>query len=366
MSEEQQITPWNIDGALGEWYVPLYIENMADEVLCHYNFTTTTRTVMALKNEFGGLIWKLETDDGPKSLKILHRPPVRSLFSIAAQEYLVKKGAKVPEVIKTKQGESFVNKGEKLWFVAEWIDPLWQVSDDLNGAKLLSGAIADFHERSKGFVPPERCVKSSRLKRWPKKYAKIITKMNWFREITELYGEMPASQVIQESLPIFEIQAVNAHEKLLSSPYRKLADRGDKAWGLAHQDYGSSNGQQSSDGMWIIDLDGVAFDLPVRDMRKLIDEYMYNLGYWDLEWVMGMLEAYDEVNPIEDELFEVLLIDMSHPNLFYKHVKEMVYEPEAFLDAEVKAEVERVLQLEETKWAVIAELRKEWKGGKRR
>ncbi len=116
-------------------------------------------------------------------------------------------------------------------------------------------------------------------------------------------------------------------------------------------------------GMWIIDLDGVAYDLPIRDLRKLIIGAMDDLGRWDMDWIVGMIEAYHEANPIEDEVSDILVIDMTLPNLYYKNVKEMVFDPRLFLDHELKLDVERIVEIDKTKWPIIEQLRNEWKGG---
>lgn len=125
---------------------------------------------------------------------------------------------------------------------------------------------------------------------------------------------------------------------------------------IAYQDYGWSNGQEGPGGIWIIDLDGVAFDLGIRDLRKLITSTMDDMGVWDVTWIRGMIDAYSQANPIEPDLYQVLLIDMSLPNEFYKHVKEVVMEPELFLNTEMEALLDRLEQSEASKWQALAEL----------
>jgi CotS family spore coat protein len=365
MDEEQLITPWDLDGTLGDMFVPTYIEDMATKVLNYYDMNVRNRQVITTKADKGGLIWKIDTDKGPMSLKILHRRPTRSLFSLGAQEYLVvEKQAKVPPIIKTKTGENFVEMGGKLWFVAEWIEPLAPVDKSLEGAKLLCSAIGEFHRLSKGYVPPKGAENSSRLYRWPKSYKKVVKKMEWFRDIAKAYSEMPASPTILSVIDMFEEQARKALIQLEQSSYNQLVARGNKEWGLVHQDYGWSNGQRGAEGMWIIDLDGVAYDLPIRDLRKLITGTMDDLGAWDITWVKGMIDAYQETNPIEKELMEILIIDMSLPNLFYKNVKEMLFEPTIFMDSELDTLVQRIVDIDKTKWNVIEQLTEELKGGK--
>lgn len=122
------------------------------------------------------------------------------------------------------------------------------------------------------------------------------------------------------------------------------------------QDYGWSNGQLGPDGkVWIIDLDGVAFDLTFRDLRKLITGTMDDRGDWDLSWMKAMINAYNAANPLEPEAYQLMLIDMLLPNEFYKLVKDALFEP-ASLNLEMAMGLERLLVTDENKQRALAEL----------
>ncbi|MDZ5473692.1 CotS family spore coat protein [Bacillus sp. 31A1R] len=364
--DDKLIEPWGIDLTLhDELYVPEYITELAYEVVKSYDFAVRDMQVMATKPFKGGAIWKLETTKGPKSLKLLHRRPSRSLFSLAAQEYLVEvKKARVPSIVQSKSGSNFVERGGKLWFVAEWIVPLEPVNDNLEGAKLLCHALGEFHYLTSGYKPPKQAEISSRLYKWPKNYQKVIEKLDWFRQILTLYTELPASNIIMSHLDFYEKQAKNSLERLNNSPYSELVKKGNVYWGLAHQDYGWSNAQMGPNGMWVIDLDGVSYDLPIRDLSKLITGAMSGLAQWDSTWVREMIQSYHEARPIPPELYEVLMIDLSLPNEFYKNIKHMIYDPELFLDEDLKSIVESIVQLEDSKWKVLKEIEQDWKGEK--
>lgn len=135
--------------------------------------------------------------------------------------------------------------------------------------------------------------------------------------------------------------------------------KGEPHWGLAHQDYGWSNGQMGPGGIWVIDLDGVSYDLPIRDLRKIITSTMDDMGTWDLQWIQGVIDAYTQANPIDQEIFELLWIDMAFPNEFYKHVKEVVYDPEVFMNTELDFILQRITDTELNKWEVLSELAKD-------
>ncbi|MFB5662457.1 CotS family spore coat protein [Alteribacillus sp. HJP-4] len=361
---EQLIQPWNHEENPNDFYVPDYIENMAFQVMEHYDLTPTDLTVMATKADLGGAIWRMETDKGTFSLKILHRRPTKSKFSLGAQEYLVmEKQMRVPAIIKTITGENYIEMGGKLWFVAEWVQSLYQVEQDIDGTRKLCTALGEFHKLSKGYVPPPEAEMSSRLHRWPRTYARMEKKFRWFHEVAEAYPEMPVSSTVLSVVDMFKEQVSEARKRLAHSSYDEIVARGISDTGLVHQDYGWSNAQMGENGMWIIDLDGVAFDITIRDLRKLINDRMHSLGVWDIQWIREMIEAYEQSNPISDEVYEILLIDLALPNLFYKNVKEILYSPTITMTEELDQELKSIIALEDSKWNVLEELAKDRKGG---
>ncbi|TKI54842.1 CotS family spore coat protein [Brevibacillus antibioticus] len=363
--EQYVIKPWdtregNVETpANWDLTVPPEVDAIAEQVVKEYDMSVKSRTLITSKPDKGGAIWRIETDKGPRSLKVLHRTPERSLYSVAFQEYVVKQGARVPALIPARNGSLFVEKGGKLWIVTDWIALQPATKVDLVGAQELCYGLGEFHRHSKGYVPPAGAKNSSRLYRWPNHYQKIAKKIGWMREVAKAYSETPTSNSILAVVDHYEQQAWAALEKLKTSAYPKMIKMGEAHWGLVHQDYGWSNGQNGPGGLWVIDLDGVSYDLPFRDLRKLITSTMDDMGVWDVTWMRGMIEAYHKANPLDRESFEVLLNDMAVPNEFYKHLKEMFYDPATFLSTEAEGILQRVLTGDKTKDAALAELAKD-------
>ncbi|CAI8792711.1 spore coat protein I [Brevibacillus sp. IT-7CA2] len=363
--EQYVIKPWdtregNVETpANWDMTVPPEVDAIAEQVIKEYDMSVKSRTLITSKPDKGGAIWRIETDKGPRSLKVLHRTPERSLYSVAFQEYVVKQGARVPALIPARNGSLYVEKAGKLWIVTDWIALQPATKVDLIGAQELCYGLGEFHRHSKGYVPPAGAKNSSRLYRWPNHYQKIAKKIGWMREVAKAYSETPASKSILAVVDHYEQQAWAALEKLKASAYPKMIKTGEAHWGLVHQDYGWSNGQNGPGGLWVIDLDGVSYDLPFRDLRKLITSTMDDMGVWDVTWMRGMIEAYHKANPLDRESFEVLLNDMAVPNEFYKHLKEMFYDPEIFLSTEAEGILQRVLTGDKTKDAALAELAKD-------
>lgn len=364
--EHYQIVPWDnlltdeTSGINLEQYVPPELEKLAYEVCKSYAMDVRSMQLITSKPDKGGAIWRIETNHGPRSLKVLHRTPERSLFSVGAQEYVVKRGARVPGIILTKEGRNSIVAGGKLWIVTDWIDSLTPVAKiDLEGARTLVHGLGEFHQWSKGYIPPLEAGKSSRIYKWESQYQKIMTKIGWFRHIAKAYPDTAASSHLLSVLDTFETQAKEILARFQASAYQKMIRKGEAHWGLAHQDYGWSNGQMGPGGIWVIDLDGVAYDLPIRDLRKIITSTMDDMGAWDLAWIRGVIDAYHSANPLDRETFELLWIDMAFPNEFYKHVKEVVFSPVEFMNTELNAILDRVVMTEANKWEVLRELEKD-------
>jgi CotS family spore coat protein len=364
--DQYLIKPWDNPEATGpkpvDWdlHVPPEVDELAVKVMTHYDMSVSDRRLITSKPDKGGAIWRIETNKGPRSLKVLHRSPARSMFSVGAQAYIHQQGGRVPALIPAKDGKLFVEMGGKLWIVTDWVEPLTPATKiDLAGAQQLCYGLGEFHRYSKGYIPPQGATNASRLHKWPNYYKKVAKKIGWLREIAKVYNDIPASKSILSVVDQFERQAWDALQKLNESPYRHMVAMGEPYWGLVHQDYGWSNGQMGPGGLWVIDLDGVAYDLPFRDLRKLITSTMDDMGVWDTTWMRGMIEAYHEANPLSAESFEVLLIDMALPNEFYKHLKEVFFDPVTFLSTGVEAVQQRIVAADQSKWQALAELAKD-------
>ncbi|WP_027088154.1 CotS family spore coat protein [Cohnella panacarvi] len=362
--EEYRIVPWDHDesvpiGVDREFYIPPEIERVAHEVIAQYDMQVSEMTLITSKPDKGGAIWRIMTDKGPRSLKVLHREPRRSLFCVYAQQWLVEQGARVPALIKTKSGQLYVEAGHKLWIVTDWISLVPASKVDIEGAESLVFGLGEFHRASRGYVPPEFAQQKSRIHHWPKYYSKMIEKIGWMRDLAKAYPDAAGSGQLLSVVDQFESQAKEALAKFENSSFRRMVVKGDPYWGLVHQDYGFSNGQVGEGGIWVIDLDGVAYDFPIRDLRKMITSMMDDMGVWDPAIMRRLIQAYHGANPIDRETYELLVIDMMFPNEFYKHIKEMIFDPLLFMNTEMGPILERVIATQESKQAALAELERE-------
>jgi spore coat protein I len=268
------------------------------------------------------LVWKIMTDQGPKCLKRMNRPEKKSLFSIFAQDYMAKKGAKVPGIVPTKHDSLYVKHGPFLFLVYDWIEGRQfdiAIPEDM---EWIMKGLAAYHLDSKGYTPPSGIPIFTKLGRWPNHYVKRCQQMQSWKLLAQREQENPFSKLYLEEIDYFIQFGRETLTRLQQSHYPEWVANCKITPNLCHQDYGTGNTLLSNNEVWVIDLDTTTFDLPIRDLRKMIVPTMGDTGVWNDVVIEHMLKGYESVNPLTNEQKKVMLIDMLFPYELHEVVRE--------------------------------------------
>lgn len=268
------------------------------------------------------LVWKVHTDKGPYCLKRIHRPEKKALFSIYAQDYLAKKGSRVPGIVPTRQDQLYTKHGPFLYLVYDWIEGRpFDLSVPEDQAWLMKG-LAHYHLESIGYEPPEGIPVFSKLGQWPRHYIKRCRQMESWKHIASNATEDPFSELYLAEIDPHIQYGKQLIERLCSSHYEKWVSACRMKPGLCHQDYGTGNTLLSDNRIWIIDLDTTTFDLPIRDLRKTIVPLMGDQVTWDRDLFHHLLASYEKVNPLSGDEKHVMFLDMLFPYELYETANE--------------------------------------------
>lgn len=327
-------------------------DSLALTVLKEYGITPESLTMVQ-----GGSIktvWKLAANDRQLCLKRLKQTMDKATFSVNAQIYVRNSGGKVPGVILNKSGKPVTEYKEQLFVLYEWIN-----GNNLNfevpaQLKQAVQGLASFHAASIGYNPEEQARISTKLGKWPEQYGSIKNKLADWKKIALNNGTNPAHRAYTGCADSIIGIAGRAIERLEASKYSKLTEEGSKSIVLCHQDFGRGNVLAAKDGAYVLDLDGVTFDLPARDLRKIIGKIADNKGNWSAETIREILSWYTDKNPLTDDEKEILYIDLIFPHRFYGLVKNL-YQNGKALKA---SEIERTAKLEEAGEALLKTLLK--------
>lgn len=294
--------------------------------LAEYIITSWDVSVDRIEVIQGGqmaLVWKIHTPNGPVCLKRIHRPEKKALFSINAQNYLAEKGGRVPGIIRNKNDVLFTKQGPFLFVLYDWIEGgVFDLAVDPDLEVVMKG-LAEFHLWSEGYHPPEGIPVFKKLGRWPNHYIKRCQQLESWKLIAQSTPDNPFSQLYLQEIDYFIQQGRETLDRLMNSKYVPWIEQQSANPTLCHQDYGAGNTVLGNDGkIWVIDLDTVSYDLPIRDLRKMIIPLLDTTGEWDEARFQLMMNAYESVNPLTDEQKEVMYIDMLFPYEMYDIARE--------------------------------------------
>jgi len=328
------------------------LEDIARSVLEQYEIHPTGIRII----QQGGIktVWKVETDRGPLCLKRLKQTKEKALFSVEAQRYIKAKGGNVPGVLENKAGNPIVDYNDQLFVLYEWIDGKQLNFDNMEDFSMAMEGLARFHRFSKGYQPPEGARVSTKLGKWPNQYRSMLSKLSEWRTVAELKAGVPVyDKYLEWAEPMITL-GEEAIRYLEASHYAELSSPGSPAVVLCHQDYGKGNALSTPDGVWVLDLDGVTFELVARDLRKIILKTMENRGGWDKHTMNEIIAWYESENPLTPDERKVVYIDTLFPHSFFGTVKNQFSK-----NKPVKAaDIERTGRIEVSKRQLLREFLK--------
>ena len=323
------------------------LDRLAKDVLQNYNIVPDSITVI----QSGSIktVWKVKTKGTTLCLKRLKQTFDKSLFSVNAQIYIKNKDGNVPGIITDTKNHSIVQHNEQLFVLYEWIageDLNFSVQEDLI---LALHGLAKFHIKSKGYLPIEGSRISTKLGKWPEQYISMANKLVSWKEISKSKSTMSGySAFLKHVDPILDI-SYRAVEMLEKSSYKDMTADDSGYWVLCHQDFGRGNAILTEKDVFVIDLDGVTYDLPSRDLRKIIGKHAENKGKFETQDANNILHWYSQINPLSSKEREILYIDLMYPHWFYGLTKNI------FLNnKQVKSdEIDKIAKLEQSKGSIL-------------
>ncbi|CAG7635844.1 CotS family spore coat protein [Paenibacillus allorhizosphaerae] len=228
----------------------------------------------------GGIksVWKVHMSQGTWCLKRIRK-------STAVQVYLHGKGALVADIVRTKDDRLyFVHDGYAL-VLYMWIEGSDLFMDEAPDLYTGLKGLAQFHNASVGFMPPADGQMYDRMGEWLRHYRKMRDELTQWRNESKRETSAFHRSYWNTAGGMISM-ADQAIQWLEQSCYSQWVQSIGQYGPLCHQDYGKGNALLTKQGVYILDLDNLAYDIPVRDARKLITKRMERLGRWDQRRVL--------------------------------------------------------------------------------
>jgi spore coat protein I len=320
------------------------------KVLLEYNITP--QNLQTLQSKGLKTLWKFTYNGTTLCLKRLKHSFEEALFSVNAQIYILNNGGKVPKIYPNSKGSPITLFNEQLFVLYSWVDGRDMNLENPKDLALALQALSKFHIDSIGYEPPATAIISSKLGKWPTQYESMKNRM---LKIKELCIQTPNNASFSTYLKLVDpiIEICNKTINLINnSPYSALCSITQKESCLCHQDFGTGNVMLSKEGSTVIDLDGVTYDLPIRDLRKIIGKSMMKSQNCNINAFESILKYYETNNTLSPEQKKVLKIDLMFPHWFFGLVKTLHKNPKPIGSDKISS----VSRFEQNKFSILKTL----------
>ena len=322
------------------------LTQLAQKVLQYYGITPEGIRIIQSK----GLktLWKFSHEGMNMCLKRLRHSKEKVLFSVHAQMHINQRGGSVPDVILNQSGSAVTNHDGQLFVLYGWIDGRDLNFDNPGDLALAVEGLAGVHKASVGYKPPEGARVSSKLGKWPGQYQSMRTRLAEWKELARPRQQPNFQCFLKHAGRMLEI-ADRAIEAVHNSCYAALTGEEYSSYPLCHQDYGRGNVLWSDGKAYVLDFDGVTYDLVARDLRKIIGKQMEDGGGWNGARINEIIKWYENGNKLTDEEKEILTVDLMFPHWFFAEVKDLFKKNKPV----PAGKIERAARFEEAKIPVL-------------
>ncbi|MDD2574392.1 MAG: CotS family spore coat protein [Bacillota bacterium] len=285
-------------------------------VLSQYPVRVTGIRTESYKEKKG--VWWIETPGGYKILKKHSNSDKTLYFIIAAVEYLQSRGILMPGIIPAADGRKYVISDNSCFVLSEAISGVNPSYNSREQLKRVVQELAKLHRASEGFVPPKDSKPRVHIGNCPDTYNARMEKLEGYYALEEgSAGHDEFGEIILEEFPHFLQRIRESIDGFEGSYYRQWFEKAQRNGYLCHQDFAAGNLILTDAGeLYVLDIDSITLDLPIRDIRKLLLKVMKKRGGWDLSLTTDMLAWYQQENPLEQQQWQVLKWELMYPHLF--------------------------------------------------
>lgn len=266
---------------------------------------------------------RIETNKGIYALKKVSHKPEKLQFIYEAQEHLWNNGFQsLPRFLKTRAGKPFVDVGDGLVFVNDWLDG---VESDVRDPEQLEQIVrlqAKLHAASRGFTPSVDASIKTRWAGWIERFEEELADIETcYRRYQGQEPQNELEQVFLETVePMLEMGRKSV-QLLKDSPYLDVLAREQEQSGFVHGDFTYHNFIRTPDGsMQVIDFDYCAHELRAHDFARFMRK-MLRRTEWDPACGNGILETYHQVDPLHEDELQVLKAVLYFPQRYWRAVE---------------------------------------------
>ncbi|MCI0765551.1 spore coat putative kinase CotS [Bacillus sp. TL12] len=319
-----------------------------EKVLQFYPFELNNITLQSSRS--GRTIWEVETNEGVKILKQAHMNPKRMLFVAGAHLHLLNNGLPITKLHKTKRGAFCIGAGEYsyvLYDKHQGKEIIYYSKEQLEKVLIYAG---QFQRASEGYISEPESKIRSRLGKWHKLYRWKLQELEGNKKIALSFQNDPFSVMFLEYADKMLARGKKALQEIDEPYYSQWTKEVIASKGFCQQDFTLARFTEMEDTVFMKELHSITNDLPVRDLRIILNKVMKKMSVWDTDFAVHMLKAYDSENPLSQEQYRILWTELSFPHSFCAIAhKYYLAQKRSWSDEKYIWALQNIIALEESK-----------------
>ncbi len=264
-------------------------------------------------------VYKVQTDQGVKNLKISPLKPKRLLYVHHAIAHLIRSGftSMVP-YLPTLDGRTYVVDGMNAYTLFDWIEG--RQCDFQNCSELVDSTriFADFHQKTKGFLPPPGANQREQLGKWARHFVERHRDLQNFKRLAKESSEDPFAELYLKHADFYLEMAEQAIAKIERTAYDALVAKARETKHFCHGDPAARNFIIGPDHrVFMIDFDSCRLDLPLMDLIKFIRRVLKKYQ-WSFTAARSVIDAYQQIQPLNEQELAVMGAALNFPQKFWR------------------------------------------------
>jgi CotS family spore coat protein len=272
-------------------------------------------------------VYLIRTDKGIYCMKRLNYGVQKLLFVYGAKEHLINRGfTNLDRYLLTSEGNPYVEYGDDLYTITEWIDGRECDFRNHNETLKASSTLAEFHESSKGYEVYDGAKLKSDLGRWHHLMTKRRDGLKKMKSIAEAkLDKSEFDRLYIDNVELYVGLANEAIDTLGRSLYDNVVERTLNEKSFCHHDYTYHNIIfDRNDNIHVIDFDYCKYEVRAYDITSFWIKVLKR-NEWSFELAKELMSEYEKVSPIYNDEYMVMLAFLKFPQRLWRLANRYYY-----------------------------------------
>ena len=295
-------------------------------------------------------------------LKKINYGPQKLLFVYGAKEHLINNGfSSIDRYYLNAEGEPYALVNEDLYTLSQWIQgrecDFYNLEEIKNAAKTL----ANLHQSSKGYEPPENSKLKSDLDRWPHLMEKRVKSLNKMWDMARKKNNKSSYDLAYiKSMEFYKNLGNRAKNVIINSKYDDICNRTNEDKLFCHHDYTYHNIIiDEKENYNVIDFDYCKREVRSYDISNFMVKVLKRNG-WNIDYAKAILDSYNEISPLEEDEYRLIFAFLLFPQRYWRLANRYYYNEVNWAQNTFINKLEKLIAEQNSYLNFIEEFKKEY------